>query len=319
MAMIWLAAIWQMWAASEGWEFTVRGTCRLERRDRVVSVLDAVSREPVAGLELEIWIHGVRKKVVVTNASGEVQIREDGLVGIRHPGSALYVPCKMVAWFAARKRPRRLPLQALLCVVAFVFLLIAAYPAGRAAIKRMEKKRMPPVPEEAPEVEFSPSSSRSFIPWKKAGYHGQVQVWESGLPLADVMISYEIDGLSASVFTDAEGRFHLPAQTRFARFEKPGFQTVQVPQMRGAVVVRLMSLPVRALWLLRQICRRHDPKRYAKLSPRQALAERIPPPEWIQRLELLAYGGVVPENGEIEKLEHMLENPENDLEPPGSG
>jgi hypothetical protein len=68
----------------------------------------------------------------------------------------------------------------------------------------------------------------------------------------------------------------------------------------------MMSLPVRALWLLRQICRRYDRQRFSKLSPRQALSARIPPPEVIERLERLAYAGESPKPGEIEALEASL-------------
>jgi hypothetical protein len=47
--------------------------------------------------------------------------------------------------------------------------------------------------------------------------------------------------------------------------------------------------------------------RAARLSPRDALLARIPPPEVISRLELLAYGGVSPEPSELEQLEKELQ------------
>jgi len=185
-------------------------------------------------------------------------------------------------------------------------ILIALFPVARTRWRRLGKAKKEEPPLEAPEVEFNPPASRTFVPWRKAGFHGQVQVWESGLPLAGVEIRFLEHSEPKKTETDADGRFFLPSSAVEIRLEREGYHPVNVPRPRGQILIRMMSLPVRALWLLRQICRNYDRQRYAKLSPRQALSARIPPPEVIGRLERLAYAGEKPEDGEIERMEAAL-------------
>jgi len=304
--MWWFFLISQFLSDTQGWEFTVKGQCRILLEKDGVILQDAANRQPLPSREVEIRRGDVLRSVK-TDASGRVPVAGFGLLSLVHPGSEFHQPCwTLVQVPVPRSRLGRLSWKWLGPTAGLAFILIALFPVLRAGWRRREKARKPVAPEEAPEVEFTPSATRTFVPWRKAGFHGQVQVWESGLPLSGVEIAYSEHGNPGRAVADEDGRFFLPANAVDARFEKPGFHPVFVPRLRGQILVRLMSLPVRALWLLRQICRKYDHQRYAKLSPRQALTARIPPPEVIERLEKLAYAGGSPEPGEIERMEASL-------------
>jgi hypothetical protein len=297
---------------AEGWEFTVRGTCRFEPVPGGVVLVDAANGRPLPGLEVELHFPS-GKRGEKTDRAGRVPVSGGGWALVVHPGSGFHHPCRrFVVAPPLASRAGGFPWRYLGPMVGLALILAALWPVARARWRRREKIRQPVIPEEAPEVEFSPAASRTFVPWRRPGFHGHVLVWESGRPLPGVRVGFVEHGVEGDTATDEEGRFFLPAAACDVRFEKEGYHVVLVARPRGQVLVRLMSLPVRALWLLRQICRRHDRERYAKLSPRQALSRRIPPPEVIERLERLAYAGEAPEPGELERLER-------DLAPDGDG
>jgi len=304
--MWWFLLIWQFAHGAEGWEFTVKGECRLTVDGGDLILTDAANRFPLPSREVVVR-HGDQERRLKTDAVGRAALTGSGFFTLVHPGSEFHEPCwALLQVPAARSRRDGFSWRWLGPIAGLSFILIALAPMVRARLRRRRKAKQPEAPEEAPEVEFVPSVSRTFVPWRKAGFHGQVQGWESGVPLVGVEISYTEHGNPGRTGTDEQGRFFLPAAAVDARFEKEGFHPVIVPRLRGQILVRLMSLPVRALWLLRQICRKHDHQRYAKLSPRQALSARIPPPEVIARLERLAYAGEAPEPGEIERMEAQL-------------
>jgi len=302
--MWWTLAIWILLPGAEGWEFTVRGACRFEpARDGAV-IVDAADGRPLAGLVVEV---GEGARTLTSDARGQVSLSGRGWIVLRHRGSELHHPCwALLPSPAGSTAAGRFSWRWMGPVAGLVLILVALLPMARAGWRRRGKKREVPPPEEAPELEFAPPASRTFVPWRRPGFHGQVQVWESGLPLAGVVVSWLEHGAAGRAETDDDGRFFLPAAAVEVRFEKAGFHVVSLGRPRGQILVRLMSLPVRALWLLRQVCRRYDRERYAKLSPRQALAARIPPPERIERLEKLAYAGEAPAPGELEALEREL-------------
>jgi len=297
---------WQFFHGAQGWEFTVKGQCRIHRVQDGIFLVDAANQRPVAAGEVEIR-EGDRLWRVKTDTKGRIPVNGPGLLGLTHPGSELYEPCAAVTLIpVAGERLNQFTWKWLGLVAGLGLILIALFPVVRTRWRRFGKAKKEEPPGEAPEVEFNPPASRTFVPWRKAGFHGQVQVWESGLPLAGVEISYLEHSAPGKTETDGDGRFFLPSSAVEIRFARDGYHTVGVPRPRGQILVRMMSLPVRALWLLRQICRNYDRQRYAKLSPRQALSARIPPPEVIGRLERLAYAGEMPEPGEIERMEAAL-------------
>jgi hypothetical protein len=304
--MWWLILTCFLLPGAEGWEFTVRGTCRFEPVPGGVVLVDAANGRPLSGLEVEArsWSRERREK---TDGAGRVSLSGGGFTLVVHPGSDFHHPCRRFVVTPHRgSGSGAFPWRWLGPIAGLVLILVALLPMARTRLRRREKVRRPAPPEEAPEVEFTPAASRTFVPWRRPGIHGQVQVWESGRPLPGVVVRWLEHGAAGETATDEEGRFFLPAPAVDVRFEKAGFHVVTVARPRGQVLVRLMSLPVRALWLLRQICREYDRERYAKLSPRQALSQRIPPPEVIERLEKLAYAGQAPEPGELERLEREL-------------
>ncbi len=309
--MPWIFAFSCFFSAPDGGvEFVVRSTCRIQAARGALEVLDEASRTPAAGLSLEAFcLHG-KETLPPTDEQGETRMPQ-GFCLLAHRGSELYDPC--LAWtHAPRQGEAGFPLRVLwgiLLALAGTFLAILAW---RRRFRRPKLEKPPVMPdEEAPEpeeIEIRPER-RTFIPWRRPALHGQVLVWESSLPLPGVRVIFTVRGQRQETSTDADGTFQVPPDAVDLRFEKEGFHPVDVSRPSGRVVVRLMSLPVRALWLLRQICRRHDPARAARLSPRQALDARIPPPDVIARLEQLAYGGVAPANGELERMERDLDMP----------
>jgi len=290
----------------EGVTFVVRSGCLIEKDQNGLKFLDSSSRTLLRGFPLEArCLHA--DVSLQTDNSGRIK-KPAGFCLVMHRGSELYDPC--FTWtHAPLVSPEKGGMRPFLAVFsALCALVLIAIPLRRFRRPRQGKAAVMPdeaAPEPA-EVETSPQG-QTFIPWRRPALQGRVLVWESARPLSGVKVLCVSHGKPAETASDENGDFSLPPDAVNIVLEKEGFHPVAVPRASGKLVVRMMSLPVRALWLLRQICRRHDPGRAARLSPRDAQKAGIPPPEVISRLEILAYGGVLPEPGELERLEKDLQ------------
>lgn len=299
-------------AAAEGWHFVVRGECqiRLEppKSDGSVwaRVTDSVTGSPVANLDVVVS-HSGNVQTLQTDAKGQVAVTGGGFMRFRHPGSELYAPCGAFSYVPdLAPSPVRFAWHVLLLAISVVFIGIALFPYAKSRWRRFLNPPRPETSEEAQEVELLPAS-RTFVPWRKPGMDGQVLDFSSSLPLGGVEITADLKEGQVHLVSDENGRFHLPSGTTRVSLRDEDRHPVSVPVVpRGQLVVRLMTRPVRALWLLRQICKKHDPERAARLTPRQAINARIPPEEVIERLEKLAYAGETPAPEELARLEERL-------------
>lgn len=290
---------------SHGVEFVVRSTCHIKVEKNTFQVFDASSQTPLFTFPVEArCLHTT--VVLRTDTMGQ-HPNPEGMCFLLHPGSEFYDPC-----FAWTYVPRNQSNPNMPSFWVWLFVIAAGvlvFLSGRRFSRPQPQTSRSVMPDENPpeplEIEISPEK-RTFLPWRKPALQGQVVVWESSLPLPRVRITFTVQGVQNEIVSDENGMFVVPANAVHLVCEKEGFHTVTVSQPTGRLVVRMMSLPVRALWLLRHICQRHDPKRAAQLSPRDALAACIPPPDVIARLEILAYGGLSPEPGELDKLAKEL-------------
>ncbi|PKN44109.1 MAG: hypothetical protein CVU59_12525, partial [Deltaproteobacteria bacterium HGW-Deltaproteobacteria-17] len=76
--------IWQFLHGAEGWEFTVKGRCDIQRAAEGFILVDAANRRPVAGLDMEIRDGGLPRRVK-TGPDGRVPAIGAGLLGLTHP------------------------------------------------------------------------------------------------------------------------------------------------------------------------------------------------------------------------------------------
>lgn len=291
---------------NDGVEFVVRSTCHMKVEKGTFQVFDASSQTPISTFPVEArCLHAT--VALRTDTMGR-HPKPEGMCFLIHPGSEFYDPC--FAWTYIPRNQSNPNMPSFWVWLVMIAAGVLVFLSGRRFSRPQPQTSRSVMPDEKPpeplEIEISPEK-RTFLPWRKPAFQGQVFVWESSLPLSTVRITFTLQGVQNEIVSDENGMFVVPTNAINLVFEKKGFHPVNVPQPTGRLVVRMMSLPVRALWLLRHICQRHDPKRAARLSPRDALAACIPPPDVIARLEILAYGGISPEPGELENLEQKLQ------------
>ncbi len=302
-----------------GLEVIIRGRC-LFSGGPTTRLLELPGRRSLAGRRVLLH-HPKGKREVVTGQNGEIPLNEPGIWTLSYPGDETHLPCRATRTVAAHSHRTHgkgngaqwlfFGVAGLLLLISFRSPLVGLFRSKKRPVVSSERVTKEGV------VQVSQEGFRLSQLFGGRSWRGRVVDGLSEEPIEGATVSMEplkggrggeTSGNDHPILTTtASGEFTLAARPVHLEVRCTGYRTQRVTLggQGGELVVRLISLRHWALFLLKRIVARHDPDRAGSVTPGEALARAIPPPETLLRLEEIAYQGVAPNELEIIDL---LEN-----------
>jgi hypothetical protein len=300
-----------LWDSEGALEITIKGKCDFTKTSPF-SLFEKGTKKSLSNVKV-LLRQGKKNTILVTDKDGGVKLPGYGKWELIFQGDELHYPCRVL-----RVRDKTGPSTIfnsniliwmfLLLGIGFILWVFRFKVLSLVKKKRVEKKE-------------DLLNSDSFIQ-KSSGRFGintifgskkwivTVVDWKGTSRLKDVKIKYKIANRTQVGTTDKHGKFISPAGGFDSLFSLSGYrsQLVQMGRSGGEMTVKMVRLREWSLFLLKEIFHRYDPALASRLTPREGLLLKIPPPDVISRLEILAYGDENPTEKELNTLREFVDS-----------